>query len=317
MVTQALADEGIQRLRGIALPSGGWGYHAGGQFFAVPTALALLALAPRSTAPKPPSIDGSGVVESSLRSLLSCQLRSGLFSATSYDAVESWATAPAILALLAHGHRDRAETAAEALSRWYAPPDAPNRETRELFHELLKIDFAIRGWPWQAGESFATVEPTSLAMLALHASRTPPAEPRLTEGMKYLADRACPSGGWNYGNPYFYDARLAPITLPTAKAVLALAVCGGDTRDAPLSSGAATLKRLLSGNPSRKANAWGTLAFAALDSPAEAAHYAAAAVDSSDGRGPWIGGADEIALGILAVRAAIHDVPACLRRVSS
>ncbi len=312
MGKRALLDEGVQHLRQTMLPSGGWGYHARGQLFVEPTALALLALAPRDPPSKPTAIDGDEPAAASLRALLSCQRPEGFFGTAAEDPDASWATAPALLALLAHGHRERASTAAEWLARWYAPSQPPVAEMRKRVRDLLKIDFAIRGWPWQAGEEFATVEPTSLAAIALRAWGEPAGAERIAETLRYLADRACPAGGWNYGNPYFYENRLSPITLPTTKGLLALALCGS-AKDVDLASQAAgALARLLEDNPSRKAHAWATLAFAASRDVKRAVEHAGKAVDSGDGRGAWGGGPDAHALAVLALRAADGEVPRCL-----
>jgi hypothetical protein len=119
-------------------------------------------------------------------------------------------------------------------------------------------------------------------------------------------------GGWNYGNPYFFDDPLPPVTLPTAKALLALLLCGAPPKSDLVRRSTITLSRLLENNPSRKAHAWGGLVFAALGDLAGAENHARAAVNSADGRGPWGGGPDLNALAVLALRAASGDAPACI-----
>jgi hypothetical protein len=309
MVDGVLLAEGKRRLEQTALHSGGWGYHTGGQFFVEPTALALLALAPRNPSSPPPD---SPVTEQSMTALLSCQRQEGFFGATIDDPDASWTTSPALLALSANGLSQKAKSAAEWLVRWQIPEKPPSDAERRQVKRLLRIDFTLHGWPWQAGEGFATVEPTSLACIALRAWGNAAAAPRIAEGLRYLADRACPDGGWNYGNPYFFDDALPPVTLPTAKGLLALLLCGEPSATPLVTRSTDTLSRLLERNPSRKAHAWGALVFAALGDGTRALVHARSAVDSGDGRGPWGGGPDVNALAILALRAADGDAPSAL-----
>jgi hypothetical protein len=309
MAEGAVLEEGMRHLEQTALAGGGWGYHVAGQLFVEPTALALLAFAPRQPTSDPPP---APVVRQSLEALLSCQRADGFFGTNREDPDPSWSTAPALLALVASGRPASAASAGEWLARWQVPDEPPTEEARKEVEELLRIDLALPGWPWQAGEGFATVEPTSLAAIALRAWGGGSAAGRVQGAIRYLADRVCSSGGWNYGNPYFFPDELPPVTLPTAKALLALLLCGESRGNDLVARSAATLARLLDGNPSRKAHAWGALVFAALGDRPRARAHAETAADSSDGRGPWGGGPDANALAVLALRAASGDAPACL-----
>jgi hypothetical protein len=312
MVKSALLEEGRDNLEQTALLGGGWGYRVGGELFVEPTSLALLAFAPGDPPSRPMS---APVIGQSIDVLVSCQRLEGFFGTTREDPDPSWSTAPALLALNAHGRSANVASAGEWLSRWQVPEKPPREEARKEVERLLRIDLAIRGWPWQAGEGFATVEPTSMACIALRAWGGRAGVARIEEGLRYLADRACPSGGWNYGNPYFFDDELPPVTMPTAKALLALVLCGESRANPLIARSTDALSRLLEQNPSRKAHAWGALAFAALRDPSRAAEHAEAAVNSADGRGPWGGGPDANALALLALRAASGEAPACLSAV--
>jgi hypothetical protein len=314
MADGAALEEGMRRLEQAALAGGGWGYHVGGQLFVEPTALALLAFAPRRPASHPAP---APIVRQSLEALVACQRTDGFFGTNREDPDPSWSTAPALLALVAYGRSANAAPAGEWLARWQVPDRPPTEEARREVEKLLRIDLALPGWPWQAGEGFATVEPTSLAAIALRAWGGRSAAPRVEGALRYLADRACPSGGWNYGNPYFFADELPPVTLPTAKALLALLLCGESPGSALVARSAAALTRLLQSNPSRKAHAWGALVFAALGDRPRARVHADAAADSSDGRGPWGGGPDANALAVLAMRASSGEAPACLSTVGA
>ncbi len=278
--------------------------------FVESTALALLALAPDLE--QWATTDAHPAWTRSLETLASLQHPRGFFGTIRGDTEPSWATSPALLALLAHGRAEPAAAAGRWLADWRAPEKPFTEEFREQMRKLLRIDAAIGGWPWQAGEAFATVEPTALAAIALSAWNGAGAQARIDEARRYLADRACRDGGWNYGNPYVYDNALSPITLPTAKALLAARLCGEPAQGPLVSPGAESLSRLLEANPSRKAHAWGALAFASLGDRARAVAHAEAAIDPGDGRGRWGGSPDATALTVLALRAAAGRAPLCL-----
>src|SRR5262245_44310289 len=128
MTESTLLEEGRRRLEQAMLPEGGWGYHAGGQLFVEPKALALIALAPnnpRSTT----SLEE--VAGKSVKALLSCQRTTGYLDTNLEDPDPSWATAPALLALVAHGVWTSTAIAGEWLASWKAPDKAPSAEFRE------------------------------------------------------------------------------------------------------------------------------------------------------------------------------------------
>src|SRR5690349_8459984 len=100
MAEIALLEEGRQRLEQTALIGGGWGYRPTGQLFVEPTALALLALAPRDSSTVRTS---NPVIDQSMSALVSCQRAEGFFGTVREDSDASWSTAPALLALTANG----------------------------------------------------------------------------------------------------------------------------------------------------------------------------------------------------------------------
>jgi len=309
MAETALLEEGRRRLERAMLAGGGWGYHPAGQLFVEPTAFALIALAPRNQPPLPSSED---LIAKSVGALVSCQREGGFFGTSPQDPDPSWATAPALMALIAQGVSGQTAAAGKWLVGWKAPQDTSSAEFRETVKRMAHIDVTVRGWPWEDGDAFATVEPSSLACLALRAWDARAGAERIAEGLRYLADRACPTGGWNYGSPYFLDDEMPPIARPTAMGLLALLLCG-ESPDSPLIRRSfAVLSRLLEDNPSRKAHAWCSLVFAAAGDETRASEHARTAVDSNDGRGPWAGGPDVTALSLLALRATSGDAPTCL-----
>jgi hypothetical protein len=99
-------------------------------------------------------------------------------------------------------------------------------ENSDLYHQ----NNALQGWPWVGG-AFSWVEPTAWCVLALkkHRADVPDAGHRIAEAETLLFDRACTSGGWNYGNSNMMGQDLRPYVPTTALALLALQ----DKRDHP------------------------------------------------------------------------------------
>jgi hypothetical protein len=99
-------------------------------------------------------------------------------------------------------------------------------------HKHLKQDNSLQAWSWLEG-TFSWVEPTAWCVLLLkHRLAYGPvrgAEKRLKVAGEMLADRACRSGGWNYGNPYVFGKALPAYVTTTALVLLALQ----DRRDDP------------------------------------------------------------------------------------
>jgi hypothetical protein len=194
---------------------GGWGYAPGQQAVVEPTAAAALALSSDPNA------------RESYRRALSwieaAQHRDGGWGLNPEDGESGWQTAWASLAL-AHagvdwGAVDRGAAwllAAELL-------DEMHGEDLGSYHENFAVDPNLRGWPWQPGGA-SFVEPTALAMLALHkVPATEEIRARLDEAVTYLQDRRCRGGGWNVGNPVMFGKAYPPRAHPTAWVLLALA----------------------------------------------------------------------------------------------
>jgi hypothetical protein len=128
---------------------------------------------------------------------------------------------------------------------------------------VFRQDNSLQAWPW-VPEAFSWVEPTSWALLALKKYPLPQAAQRITEGERLLLDRACPSGGWNFGNSKVFDSELPPYVPTTALALLALQ----DRRSvAAVDSALGFLERDALGESSSMALSLAVLALAAFGRP--------------------------------------------------
>ncbi|MFN3929338.1 MAG: prenyltransferase/squalene oxidase repeat-containing protein, partial [Thermoflexus sp.] len=194
-------------------PDGGWGYHLGGRSMVEPTGAVVLALADHF---------GSPSIALARRWLEHAQHPDGGWGIHPEDPESHWCTAWAVLALTCI---DPNAPAIVQGVRWLIQVPAIRVQSDELTEEVrrtLGIDPSLRGWPWRPGEA-SWVEPTALALLALHAaSRTGEHRERIDEAIRYLIDRRCQGGGWNFGNPFMLGAYLPPRPHPTAWALLAL-----------------------------------------------------------------------------------------------
>jgi hypothetical protein len=88
---------------------------------------------------------------------------------------------------------------------------------------INRQDDTLQGWAWIDG-TFSWVEPTCWGLIALKAagSRDSAAEARVKEAERLLADRCCPSGGWNYGNSNMLGQSLHPYVSTTALGLVAM-----------------------------------------------------------------------------------------------
>jgi hypothetical protein len=92
---------------------------------------------------------------------------------------------------------------------------------------VVRQDNSLQAWPWVDG-TLSWVEPTAYCLLGLKRARSlgvirdADARTRIEVGERMLADRACPGGGWNYGNAEVFDKKLYAHGPTTALALLAL-----------------------------------------------------------------------------------------------
>jgi hypothetical protein len=251
-------------------PDGGWGYGAGRMSLAEPTAFCLLA------------IQSSGKTAETARGLdflRSCQKPSGAVGIDPKTSEGSWMAYAALLvfhALGAGGEEGR-------LKSWMLGfEDASARFTAadiESISEAYRFDASIMGWPWTPNTT-GWVEPTALFILALIRTGVPAKEKRIRSGVDLLLDRALPSGGWNFGNPYAKLRELEANLLSTALALAALGAAGIPEGRPAVGAGLRRLIRFLAGDVSTASFAWALLALKSFPSGSAQAPAIAARLSS-------------------------------------
>jgi len=224
---------------------GGWAYRADQASATEPTALAILALGEIAT--------GQQAMTSAADWLLARQLSDGLFTASPVHEEASWLSPLAALALRQQGYTTATETALQAIL------DVQVHTFSNLLGQgTYGYDTRIPGWPWNVG-GFSFTEPTALAMIFLKRSGYATAD-KVSEGTRFLQDRALSDGGWNYGEPKVLGGELFPAVVPTAMALLALA----DERDVATSSAETWLSGQAETSHSLMSLGWASIALNVL-----------------------------------------------------
>jgi hypothetical protein len=211
----------VDRLAARQNADGGWGAAEGAASNAECTALAMLAFA------SSPESEGGERVAAGERWLLSHQVDDGSWR----YADEVSGTWPTPIVLLALRTRPEARPAVDRGLGWLleirgrALPWSVRLREFVNRRQTIELDSTLPGWPWQVG-TFSWVEPTAWALMALKAAwpdRAPRAvAQRIRGGEDMLLDRACPGGGWNYGNSRVLEEDLVPFPDTTALALLGL-----------------------------------------------------------------------------------------------
>jgi len=238
-------------------PDGGWGPRRDSPSFTETTSLAVLAL--------PESVEASERGRGWLRAR---QRPDGAWPVSEAVAGPSWMTSLAVLALTGSA-TDSAR--ARRGAAWLLQLEGRGypllaRAFLLLFprRRVVALNPDLKGWPWVPG-TFSWVEPTAYAMLALKRMRDAlPPEPlreRLDQGRRMLLDRACPGGGWNYGNSEVLGDVLWPYPDTTAWALLALQ--GGGARPVEVQEALSALARMIERNRSGLARSLAILALGA------------------------------------------------------
>lgn len=194
---------------------GGWGYYPGKASRLEPTCWALLALgAGRSATPAASDVLGRW------------PRQDGLLLDTPGAPVNYAFNGLAALAYLRHSDGVKA---AELILR----PLTRAKGIRLAQSAAVRLDASLQAWPW-IDATFSWVEPTAWCLLALKKHRRhgeiPDEAPRVREAERMLLDRACRSGGWNYGNSVVFGQELEPYVPTTALVLLAMQ----DRRDDPV-----------------------------------------------------------------------------------
>jgi len=119
---------------------------------------------------------------------------------------------------------------------------------------------------------------------------------RLEEASRYLQDRRCRGGGWNFGNPVMLGGDLPARAHPTAWALLALHyVAASAIRDEDIRALRAEMER----DASPLALAWGLLTLNALGQDEPLAATRLRALQGDDGS--WSGNPYHTAIALLAL----------------
>jgi len=269
---------------------GGWAYAAGQGSTVEATCAVLIALRDEA---------GGAASEARARGLAwlrQAQHGDGGWGMSAADAESGWQTACALLALEHEGDGDGALARGANWLLGTTPPELTAQGLEET-RAKLSIDGGLYGWPWRRGEA-SWVEPTALSMLALlTVSQNPTIQARLNMAMRYLEDRRCSEGGWNFGNPVMLGAALPPRAHPTASALLALA---GIAREAIRTEDVQALRNEMDRDGGTLALAWGLLALRALGE--DDAGAAGRLVGQRGPDGGWNGNPYHTAVALMALR---------------
>lgn len=114
----------------------------------------------------------------------------------------------------------------QRLLRRFATSSPSSSDTTKVAEPAVVLDASLDGFGW-ARNTFAWVEPTAVAMLALSTVPSDATHERIAIGARLLLDRQSPDGGWNYGNKRVLGVDLPGYPDTTAWALLALAAVRG------------------------------------------------------------------------------------------
>lgn len=223
----------LAALSGARDEQGGWSVIAGRPADAESTAWMLLgasrlaAVLAEFTTTLPTARDQSH------RWLLQTQTVAGSWEYRRGPTTATWPTAPALLALRAHASGTERSEAIERAHAWLVDEHSvtPGWWPRLLARfadqsneePAVVLDGTLDGFGW-AHHTFAWVEPTALAMMAMCAAPNTGAwRERVEIGVRLLLDRQSPDGGWNYGNKRVLGVDLPGYPDTTGWALLGLA----------------------------------------------------------------------------------------------
>jgi hypothetical protein len=291
-------ERALQFLDAGQTAAGGWPYAAGKQAFAEPTCYALLALAGQPGS----QTETTRRAERERRALawFASLSQAGPLVAREKEkeaalpgSVDVWGTIVSFFALR------RLNVGADLTERYLRfLLGARGNRVDEASSRMLKLDGSLQAWAWAMGTA-SWVEPTAYALLALKSHGLKSHE-RVQVGEKFLLDRACYDGGWNYGNKEVLDVVLEPMPTVTAYALLALQDLDRDHEVIKKSLG--YLGAELAARQSSLSLALGVLCFDVYARPTEKLVTGLLARQEDDGS--WRGNYHLTALAALALDAA-------------
>jgi hypothetical protein len=230
--------------------------------------------------------------------LSNAQNSDGGWGINQWDHESSWQTAWALLALASNqADPEIIKVAMNWLLDFGFDPFEDN-EAQEIIREQFNIDTNLNGWPWRTGEA-AWIEPTALSLLALHSSGIDDQNNnRMQEAVRYLDDRRCVDGGWNFGNPVMFSKELPPRTYHTSLSILALSnIAPGIIKDKDIN----TLLDLMNEEGRTLSIAFGILALKGLEQ--ETSQFENKLVSMQNSDGSWEGNVHQSAVALLALSA--------------
>ena len=206
-------------LLGLRNADGGWGYYPGKASRLEPTCWAILALARQTGAPL------------ELAPLQKWPREGDWFVDVKGAPINYAFNALAALTLLQHP--DGSTLALPVATQLVRAKGVQLDQTT-----ALRQNNSLQAWPW-IDQTFSWVEPTALCLLLLKKLRhdqraaTPSPKPqapslldeaaeRIQIGERMLLDRACKTGGWNYGGSNVYGQELWAYVPTTALGLLAM-----------------------------------------------------------------------------------------------
>jgi hypothetical protein len=229
-------------------PDGGWGYALGEASAVEPTAAVSLALRDDP--------GGAELRHDAVVWLRSAQNPDGGWGLTADDAESGWQTAWAVLALARDG------LAVDRLSRgveWLLKVSDSGVQQDDA--EASATECRAYGWAWLPGQA-TWVVPTALTMLALASvPSTAAILACLDQAVRYVQERRCRGGGWNWGPPIMLDAHFSPRAHPTSLALLALSRVAPEAIEP---EDIAALRGEMHRDPGALAQAWGLVALRSL-----------------------------------------------------
>jgi len=259
MATSAFRpDQAIGFIKSHQNPDGGWGYEPRRSSLVEPTALSVLALHARGNGPE---------AERGLAFLKSCQQEKGAVGTRPDDPEGSWMAYAALLAFHALGAGAEERRLEDWILGFEDASGTFSKEEASAIKARFRYDASIPGWSWTP-RTTAWVEPTSLFILALIHSGVPVTAKRILSGVELLIDRAVPSGGWNFGNPFSSSYELEASVMSTALALCALSAAGVPEDRPEIRGGLRFASRALDKDISTASLAWLLLAMRSYPSAA-------------------------------------------------